>query len=247
MAQVAPTVMTTEYVLAKGQVAAQLHTLALEPSGVPQLLARALELAEAQTGLTGAQKKALVIEALQIVSVRLAPTPALAASVASLAQAASTGIDMVVAVTKAPPAAANNGISPQAFTAYLQIKDLVRVAREQSDLDVGAIMQLVPSIVRVLGSVKSFATASSADQVDMAEDVLNACKADAPEDEKPAWALAAAGVGPVIYALHAANEGTLSINGIVAAIANNPQQVATVCVTCITAIGSIVASLVGRR
>lgn len=208
------------------------------------ILALTLEAVEAVPSLAGPAKKEVALAALTTLVGRLEDDPALSDRVRAAAALAATGIDMVVAATKPLPSGGSGvtAASAQVFSAYAQVRNTVTAARATAGgmLSIAAISALMPSLVRATVALKFFATASADDQTAMMVDLVQLLKADAPPAEAPAWDLAAAGLPPLVYALHAAASGTLSVNSVAAAVAANPRAAATTCMTCTVSIAALV-------
>lgn len=222
-------------------VANQLYT-ALQTRTITdvQLLARAMELVEAVPGLPGAQKKAVLLAALDAVSERAAGDTSLSATVRAVAATCDALVDVVAAVAKQKPEiqGAGTGAMSSMLAAITQIEALVASARAGAALTVATVAALLPGIVRALTAMTLFATASVEDQVQLATQLLESCRLRAGADEQPAWAAAQASIGPVIYALAAARAGTLGVNVVVAAVLANPEVVLNACMTCVTALSA---------
>lgn len=215
------------------------------------LLANGMTLVEAVPGLTGAQKKAVLLAALDALATTAAASPnptiqAVAVTARNLVATAGDLIDFIVSLTKpSAPSAAGTAVATDAgtaatevFSAYQAILATIQTARAGGTLTAASITGLLPGIVQALVAMKAFASAAAADQVTMAQDLLGAYQAAAPASEQPMWAAATASIAPIVYAVAAAKAGTLNVNTVVAAIAANPQQVVSTCVTCISALAA---------
>jgi hypothetical protein len=237
------------------------------------LFAKALELVDALTQVSGAQKKRVLIGAFALLAGLAEKTDAaLAAAVHNTGAVAEMAVDLVLGLTKSQTGESQQQVDVGAgvgvagtlsatssssqksgpditalYTLGAQLVSLAQAARSSAGgiLTPDAILALVPQIINALSAVQMFISAPVDQQVALATRLLADVQAAAPSNEQPAWAAVAMGVGPAIYAVNAARTHTLNVNSIIAAIEANPEQVAACCVSCF-GIAATVASAISK-
>lgn len=218
---------------------------AAAPLAATQVLAAAMELAERRRGLTGAQKKNLVIRGMRRLAQLAAADDALAGPVGAAAMLASAAIDVVVAATKAP-AAGPEETRADVFAAFEAVRAAAAAERARGGLTPATAARLLPVVVTALTGLRAFAAATKADQLTMGGDLVAQLSRDAGDDsERAAWAVVAAGLPLALAALHAAKAGDLSVNRVAAEV--DPGAAAAGCGACLVACLTAVAARRGRE
>lgn len=234
-AAVAPTVIDVP-ALASTITNVLYSALQAKTLNVTAVLAESMCQADTLVGLSGAQKKAVVLAALNALADRAAQDTTLSTTVRNVATTCDALIDLAVSASKATSPADTLDDASSLFTAFRDIQALVQTARGNGSITAASVAALLPGIVQALATTRIFVVASATEQTTLATELIHELAETAPTNEQAAWSVAESAVAPIVFAVQAAKSGTLNINTVTAAIEANPEAAMNFCMSCFAAL-----------